>query len=182
MYTYFIRDNKIYKGKIIKTNRRDTAAIIDSNILNKNILVSLSNCFKEESKAIEELNRQKQIAENKEIKFQLKQKEIDNILEKIYREFGVEIRILDRPVLLEDAEKLYNKIKKQKIGVNMNKDLDYTKIKTGTKVLGKYNDSDEWEETEFLKYDKDMEYGKFICLTWTHDGKVVDVFDEIKLI
>jgi hypothetical protein len=27
-----------------------------------------------------------------------------------------------------------------------------------------------------------MEYGKFICLTWTHDGKVVDVFDEIKLI
>ncbi|MDC4245605.1 hypothetical protein [Clostridium perfringens] len=60
--------------------------------------------------------------------------------------------------------------------------IDYTKVKPGTKVLGKYNDSDEWEETEFLKYDKDMEYGKFICLTWTHDGKIVDVFDEIKLI
>lgn len=114
MYTYFIRDNKIYKGKIIKTNRRGTAAIIDSNISNKNILVCLSNCFKKESEAIEELNRRKQIKENKEIKFQLKQKEIDNILEKIYREFGIEIRMLDRPVLLEDAEKLYNKIKRQK--------------------------------------------------------------------
>lgn len=114
MYTYFIRDNKIYKGKIIKTNRRGTAAIIDSNILNKNILVSLSNCFKEESEAIKELSRRKQIEENKEVKFQLEQKEIDNILEEIHREFGIEIKMLDRPVLLEDAEELYNKIKRQK--------------------------------------------------------------------
>lgn len=114
MDVYFIRNNKVYNGKIIKTNKKGTAAIIDSNISSKNILVSLSSCFKEESKAIEELNRRKQIAENKEIKFQLEQKEIDNILEKIYREFGVEIRILDRPVLLEDAEEMYNKIKKQK--------------------------------------------------------------------
>lgn len=114
MYTYFIRDNKIYKGKIIKTNKRGTTAIIDSNISNKNILVSLSNCFKEESEAIEELNRRKQIEENKEVKFQIEQKEIDDILEKIYREFGVEIRMLDRPVLLEDAEEMYNRIKKQK--------------------------------------------------------------------
>lgn len=114
MYTYFIRDNKIYKGKIIKTNRRGTAAIIDSNILNKNILVSLSNCFKNKSEAIEELNRRRQIEENERIKFAIEQKEIDNILEKIHREFGIEIRILDRPVLLEDAEEMYNKIKKQK--------------------------------------------------------------------
>ncbi|MDC4245567.1 hypothetical protein [Clostridium perfringens] len=114
MDVYFIRDNKIYKGKVIKTNKRGTAVIIDSNASSKNILVSLSNCFKEESEAIEELNRRKQIEENKRIKFAIEQKEIDNILEKILREFGVEIRILDRPVLLEDAEEMYNKIKKQK--------------------------------------------------------------------
>lgn len=114
MDVYFIRNNKVYNGKIIKTNKRGTAAIIDSNISSKNILVSLSNCFKNKSEAIEELNRRRQIEENERIKFAVEQKEIDNILEKIHREFGLEIRMLDRPVLLEDAEKLYNKIKKQK--------------------------------------------------------------------
>lgn len=114
MDVYFIRNNRVYSGKIIKTNKRGTAAIIGSNISSKNILVSLSNCFNNKSEAIEELNRRRQIEENKEVKFQLEQKGIDNILEKIYREFGLEIRMLDRPVLLEDAEKLYNKIKRQK--------------------------------------------------------------------
>lgn len=113
MEVYFIRNNRVYSGKIIKTNKKGTAAIIGSNISSKNILVSLSNCFNNKSEAIEELNRRRQIEENKEVEFQLEQKGIDNILEKIYREFGLEIRMLDRPVLLEDAEKLYNKIKRQ---------------------------------------------------------------------
>lgn len=38
----------------------------------------------------------------------------------------------------------------------------------------------EWEKTEFLKEDEDLEYGRYVCLTWTHDGKIVDCFDEIK--
>lgn len=38
----------------------------------------------------------------------------------------------------------------------------------------------EWEKAEFLKEDEDLEYGRYVCLTWTHDGKVVDCFDEIK--
>lgn len=53
-------------------------------------------------------------------------------------------------------------------------------LKSGDIVLGKYNDDINWYEAEFLKYDKDMEYGKYICLTCTHDGKVVECFDEIK--
>ncbi|MGL4572662.1 MAG: hypothetical protein ACRCVJ_16535 [Clostridium sp.] len=57
-----------------------------------------------------------------------------------------------------------------------------SKIKMGTKIFGRYFDDDYWEEAEFLKYDKDMEYGKFICLTWSHDGKSVECFDEVKLI
>lgn len=36
----------------------------------------------------------------------------------------------------------------------------------------------EWEKTEFLKEDEDLEYGRYVCLTWTHDGKIVDCFDE----
>lgn len=38
----------------------------------------------------------------------------------------------------------------------------------------------EWKKAEFLKEDEDLEYGRYVCLTWTHDGKVVDCFDEIK--
>lgn len=55
------------------------------------------------------------------------------------------------------------------------------KLKIGTIVLGKYSDDEEWYEAEFLKYDEDMEYGKFICLTRSHDGKIVECFDEIKI-
>ena len=54
-------------------------------------------------------------------------------------------------------------------------------LKMGTIVLGKYDDEEEWYEAEFLKYDEHMEYGKYICLTWSHDGKNVECFDEIKI-
>lgn len=53
-------------------------------------------------------------------------------------------------------------------------------IESGTNVLGKYEDDSTWYEAEFLKYDKDMEYGKYICLTCSNDGKVVECFDKIK--
>ena len=62
-----------------------------------------------------------------------------------------------------------------------NKDIGKT-LKMGTIVLGRYNEDEDWEETEFLKYDEHLEYGKYICLTTTHEGKMVDCFDEIKLI
>lgn len=59
-------------------------------------------------------------------------------------------------------------------------------FKMGDVVLGRYNEGSgyitEWEKVEFLKYEKDMEHGKYICLSWTHDGKVVECFDEIKRI
>lgn len=55
-------------------------------------------------------------------------------------------------------------------------------FKFGSTVLGKYVDDSMWYEAEFLKYDKDMEYGKYICLTCSNDGKVVECFDEIKQI
>ena len=57
--------------------------------------------------------------------------------------------------------------------------------KMGDIVLGRSYDEyygrwSEWEKAEFLKEDEDLEYGRYVCLTWTHDGKVVDCFDEIK--
>ena len=57
--------------------------------------------------------------------------------------------------------------------------------KMGNIVLGRSYDEyygrwSEWEKAEFLKEDEDLEYGRYVCLTWTHDGKVVDCFDEIK--
>lgn len=55
-------------------------------------------------------------------------------------------------------------------------------FEVGATVLGRYNDDSIWYKAEFLKYDKDMEYGKYICLTCSHDGKVVECFDEIKSI
>lgn len=55
-------------------------------------------------------------------------------------------------------------------------------IRMGDKVLGKYNDENRWYEAEFVKCDEHMEHGKYICLTWTPDGKVVECFDEIKRI
>lgn len=53
-------------------------------------------------------------------------------------------------------------------------------FKTGEIVLAKDKDTTEWEEVEFLKYDKDMEYGKYICIYTTHGGKGVSCYDEIK--
>lgn len=53
-------------------------------------------------------------------------------------------------------------------------------IKIGDEVLGKYNDENRWYKAEFLKCDEHMEHGKYICLTWSHDGKIVECFDEIK--
>lgn len=52
-------------------------------------------------------------------------------------------------------------------------------INVGDTVLGRYNDDEEWFEAEFLKYDEHMEYGKYICLTMTNGGKIVECFDEI---
>ena len=53
-------------------------------------------------------------------------------------------------------------------------------FKFGDIVYGRYEGEEFWEEAEFLKYDENLEYGKYVCLTWTHDGKTVDCFDEIK--
>ena len=50
----------------------------------------------------------------------------------------------------------------------------------GEIVLGKYDDEEELCEAEFLKYDEHMEYGKYVCLTCSHDGKHVECFHEIR--
>lgn len=55
-------------------------------------------------------------------------------------------------------------------------------LKVGTPVLCKDLEYDFCVEGEFLKYDEDLEYGKYVCLYWTQDGKVVECFDEIELL
>ena len=53
-------------------------------------------------------------------------------------------------------------------------------LKVGTPVLCKDLEYDFCVEGEFLKYDEDLERGKYVCLYWTQDGKVVECFDEIE--
>lgn len=53
-------------------------------------------------------------------------------------------------------------------------------FKEGAVILGRYTGEKEGTKSTFLKYDEEMEEGKYICLTRTHDGKIVDCFDEIK--
>ena len=116
MGIYFIKDNKVYKGKTIKLSKRGTAIWVKSNILDKNVLVSIEKCFETESDAVnflnKEINRKIKVKENKEAKFKEEQKEIDDILGKIYKEFGIEIRLLERPVVLSEAKKLYYNLKR----------------------------------------------------------------------
>ncbi|MDU3843684.1 MAG: hypothetical protein E7G71_02235 [Clostridium perfringens] len=107
MEVYVIRENKIYKGKIVKPSKKGMAAWVKIDSKSKLLLVSYSNCFKTEKEAILELNRINKIKENKEAKFKEDQKEIDDVLGKIYKEFGIEIRLLEGPVLIEEAEELY---------------------------------------------------------------------------
>lgn len=56
------------------------------------------------------------------------------------------------------------------------------RLRMGDIVLGKYDDENEWHKAEFLTYDEDMEYGKYVCLVWSHSGKTVECFDEVELI
>lgn len=56
------------------------------------------------------------------------------------------------------------------------------RLRMGDIVLGKNNDEEEWHKAEFLTYDEDLEYGKYVCLVWTHGGKIVECFDEVELI
>lgn len=107
---YFLRDNKIYKGVIVKPSKRGTAAWVKVDNKSKLLLVSLCKCFKTRKEADKELNRKNKIKINKKDKLKQEQREIDIILERIYKRFGIEIRFLDRPVLLEEAKELEIKL------------------------------------------------------------------------
>jgi len=51
----------------------------------------------------------------KEESFKREKEAVDSIINDIYSEFGVEIRMLNRPIFVEDARNLYERIKESDI-------------------------------------------------------------------
>lgn len=85
-------------------------------------IVSTTKSSKKNFESIEEATKHKEYLEQRkksrdkinEIKLDKYRKideEIDQVLAKIYEEFGVEVRFLNRPISAIEAEELYYKIK-----------------------------------------------------------------------
>lgn len=116
MLLYFIKYGKILKGEFVSESKRGTGAWLKVEWKKKNVLVSYSKCFKTEEEAQRELNEIIRRKHHKEAvrhkKFMENQKEIEYVMEKIYREFGIEVKCLNKPVLKEDAWRFYYRLKK----------------------------------------------------------------------
>lgn len=115
---YYVRNGMVLSGEVVKETKRGTAVFIKS-AEGEDVLVSYSKLFRLESEAREYLASKQRAKEQKEIRLkkeiEKEQEGVDKILDKIYEEFGVEVKYLSKPIFIEDAQKLYRYIKKNNI-------------------------------------------------------------------
>ena len=113
---YIVRNNQVLKGKLIKRSRRGKAYWVQINGANKKKLVAMSKMFENESEAekfLEIRNENRLRAwKKREEEFEKEVKQIDEILLKLYIDFGYKCKILARPWTVEYANKLYYGVKK----------------------------------------------------------------------
>lgn len=113
---YIARNNQVLKGKLIKRSRRGTAYWFQINGANKKKLVATDKMFESESEAekfirIRKENRLRARKKRAE-ELEKENKEIDEILLKLYIDFGCECKFIRRPWSVEDAYRLYYRVKR----------------------------------------------------------------------
>lgn len=112
MKIYYIRNHEVHEGVVIKKTKRGTAYHVELD--GKVILVSMVNLWLTRDEAEKELEKRNNIKKQKEWMIKKSIEKIDKIMEQIFQEFGVDVPFLVRPYTVEDAEKLYRKIKREK--------------------------------------------------------------------
>lgn len=106
------RNGMTYKTTLKNVTKKGSAICL---IEGKEVIVSLLNVFLTEEEATKELDKNRQIKKQKENILNKKLKKIDEIVDRIWVEFGVTIRFLGRPSTVDEAEKLYKKLKNNKL-------------------------------------------------------------------
>lgn len=89
--------------------------IVETSKNNKGVYKNIEDA-KKHKEFLEERKRRRDTARfNKEKAFKREMEAVYSIINDIYSEFGVEIRMLNRPIFVEDARNLYEKIKESDI-------------------------------------------------------------------
>lgn len=110
---YAIVDDTISKCEIVKENKKGTAAWCKLNGFTKNKLISYTKIFITKEEAFYELDKKSLAKKQRKKTLEVEINEIGKILDKIFHDFNIEVKALDRPESLEDAKILYNKLKEQ---------------------------------------------------------------------
>lgn len=115
---YVIRNFKIFEGEITKITKRGTAAHVRFNGLKKTKLAGFNNIFETyneaEKELIDRITQKKLKKQKEEERLKREMEKVDKIMNKIRKEFGVEVRFLDKPATEEEAYKMYYKIKRDR--------------------------------------------------------------------
>lgn len=112
---YIVRNNQVLKGKLIKRSRRGTAYWFQINGANKKKLVAKDKMFENESEAENflRIRNENRLRARKKRAEELEKitKEIDEILLKLYIDFGYRCKFVARPWTVEEANELYYEVK-----------------------------------------------------------------------
>lgn len=112
---YIVRNNQVLKGKLIKRSRRGTAYWLQINGANKKKLVAKDKMFENESEAENflRIRNENRLRARKKRAEELEKitKEIDEILLKLYIDFGYRCKFVARPWTVEEANELYYEVK-----------------------------------------------------------------------
>lgn len=112
---YIVRNNQVLKGKLIKRSRSGTAYWFQINGANKKKLVAKDKMFKSESEAEKFITIRKENRlrawKKREEEFEKEEKEIEEILLKLYIDFGYRCKFVARPWTVEEANELYYEVK-----------------------------------------------------------------------
>lgn len=121
---YAVRNSRIIEiDQINKQSKRGTGTWVVFKGMKKQKLVSNGKIFDTKKEAEEYLDTRKftrtndMSYEDMERYFKKqedKQKELDEVMDKIWEEFGVTVKFLSKPCTVEDAQELYYKIKQDK--------------------------------------------------------------------
>lgn len=112
---FAVRDNQILKVEFVKFSKRGSSAFFKNKHTDE-ILISLHKVFKTEKEAkilLEEIQHKK-ISRSAHTDRRKKESEkISEICHNIWLEFDIEIPFLSRPYSVEEAGKLYRRLKRE---------------------------------------------------------------------
>lgn len=110
---------KLFKIKeIVKQSSKGISSWVVFEGMKKCKIVSNNKIFetKEEAELYLKERNEKKVEKwyNKQKRFEKEQKQIDEIMDNIFKSFGVTVKFLSKPCSVEDAWNLYYKIKQDK--------------------------------------------------------------------